>query len=404
MFAIVRCLMFGLAGLVCAGWVRAASFGEDLRFLREHVKDVVVLRQGDAQVAVVPSLQGRVMTSTVAGDDGDSLGWINRDLIGAGELQPHINAFGGEDRFWLGPEGGQFSIFFPPGADFDLEHWQTPAPIDSEPYALIDQSATQATFRHEMRLTNYSRAEFTLRLDRAIRLLSADAAWQALGTPADARIQLVAFESVNRITNLGARAWRKETGLLSVWILGMFPPSPATTIVVPIRSGPDPQLGPRVNSDYFGAVPSSRLRADDDLVFFSGDGRFRSKIGISPRRSRPVLGSYDASRKLLTIVQYTLPEGVTDYVNSSWQIQQQPFAGDVVNSYNDGPPSPGAPQLGPFYELESSSPAAALDSGQSLVHVHRTFHLTGDTATLSRIATAVLGASIDRIEHALTDR
>jgi hypothetical protein len=25
---------------------------------------------------------------------------------------PHINVFGGEDRFWLGPEGGQFSIFF----------------------------------------------------------------------------------------------------------------------------------------------------------------------------------------------------------------------------------------------------------------------------------------------------
>ena len=29
----------------------------------------------------------------------------------------HVNVFGGEDRFWLGPEGGQYSIFFVKGTN-----------------------------------------------------------------------------------------------------------------------------------------------------------------------------------------------------------------------------------------------------------------------------------------------
>jgi hypothetical protein len=83
-----------------------------------------------------------------------------------------------------------------------------------------------------------------------------------------------------------------------------------------------------------------------------------------------------------------------------WEIQKEPFAGDVVNSYNDGPPAPGAKPLGPFYELETSSPAAALDPGASLLHIHRTFHFVGDRDGLSRIAEAVLGVPLAEVESA----
>ena len=38
----------------------------------------------------------------------------------------HFNNYGGEERFWLGPEGGQFSLWFAPGAKQDLDHWLTP--------------------------------------------------------------------------------------------------------------------------------------------------------------------------------------------------------------------------------------------------------------------------------------
>jgi len=64
----------------------------------------------------------------------------------------------------------------------------------------------------------------------------------------------------------------------------------------------------------------------------------------------------------------------------------------VVNSYNDGPPSPGAKPLGPFYELESSSPALALKPGESATHIHRTIHLQGDENVVRDFGQAIFGA------------
>jgi len=380
------------------------TFDEDLAFLRRHV-EVVVLEDGaagGARVAVVPAWQGRVMTSTVGGSSPPSYGWINEELIASRRLQPHINAFGGEDRPWLGPEGGQFSIFFAKGDPFDLDHWQTPPLVDTEAWAVEEKGPRHVAFRHRGRLVNYSGAAFDLRIDRTVRLLDREAAARRLGVALPAAVRLVAFESENVLANAGSSAWTRESGLLSVWILGMFRPSPATTVVVPYREGPESERGPVVNDAYFGPVPKDRLAARDGVLYFKGDGRYRSKIGLSPRRARPVLGSYDAGRRLLTVVTFDMPEAASAYVNSMWEIQKEPFGGDVVNSYNDGPPAPGAKPLGPFYELETSSPAAALKPGQGSTHVHRTFHFEGPSADLDALARRLLGVGIDRIESALS--
>jgi hypothetical protein len=381
---------------------RPATFGDEVRFLRNYTPVVVLHDETKtAQVAIVPAWQGRVMTSTAGGENGPSHGWVNRELIASRTIQPHINVFGGEDRFWLGPEGGQFSVFFAKGAKFELADWQTPAPIDTMPFDLVEQSAQKAAFAAAFALTNYSGTRFDVRVGREVRLLPAATAWKALGVAAAPNLRLVAYETDNRITNAGTVPWGKETGLLSIWILGMFNPAPATTIVVPIKSGTEAELGVKVTSDYFGSVPPDRLVVRDNVIFFSGDGRFRSKIGVSPRRSRGVLGSYDGAAGVLTIVQFTQPEGVTDYVNSQWKLQDDPYSGDASNSYNDGPPSPGAKPLGPFYELESSSPAAALAPGASLTHVHRTVHLSGAEKDLDAVARVVLGVSLEEIRTAL---
>jgi hypothetical protein len=396
----------GLA-LLCAcavapGAAFGASFSDDVAFLQKHT-DVIVLsnRTGSARVAVVPSMQGRIMTSTSGGERGASFGWINRELIASKKFQPHINVFGGEDRFWMGPEGGQFSIFFAKGSPFELAHWFTPAPIDTEPFELVKQSRSDAQFRRSFSLTNYSGTRFEVAVDRTIRLLGNRNAWQQLGIEPAEGVNLVAFESINRVTNAGKQPWKKETGLLSIWVLGMFNPSPATTVVIPIKAGPEKELGPRVNADYFGKVPPDRLVTSEDVIFFSGDGEYRSKIGVGPLRSKPIMGSYDAAGKVLTLVQFTLPAGETNYVNSMWELQDNPYGGDVVNSYNDGPPAPGAKPLGPFYELESSSPAAALEPGRTIEHMHRTMHLSGPEVELDRIARHALGVSLRQISDAL---
>jgi hypothetical protein len=374
-------------------------FKDDLAFLEAHTRPIVLGdASGRARVAVSPDLQGRVMTSTAAGPDGLSFGWIGREAIASGVNNPHMNAFGGEDRFWLGPEGGQFSIFFRPGEPFDLDHWWTPPPVNEGSFDVAARDKDRVHFRKAMKLVNYSGTAFDLEVNREVRLLG-PAEVEALGVPVPAGVKMVAYATDNAITNRGANAWTKDTGMLSIWILGMFNPSAETTIVIPFKPGPEAELGPAVNDAYFGKVPADRLvvRESDGVLFFKGDGKHRSKIGISPRRVRPFAASYDAANGALTLVRLTVPEGATDYVNSMWEIQKEPFAGDVVNSYNDGPASPGAKPLGPFYELESSSPAAALAPGGTLSHVHTTIHFQGPAKALDGIARKVLGVGLAEI-------
>ena len=382
--------------------LRAQTFGDDVAFLQKHAAVMVLADpKTGARVAVCPDLQGRVMTSGTGGDPGPSFGWVNRELIASGRRDPHFNPYGGEDRFWLGPEGGQYALFFKKGDPFDLDHWFTPAAIDTEPYEVAGRAEDRVQFRKDMSLVNAAGTRFDIRLDRRVRLVPAAEAWPDLGLPEAPGVTVVAFESENRITNTGAAAWKKDTGLVSVWILGMFRPTPSTTVVVPFKPGPESTRGPAVNDAYFGKVPPDRLVVRDRVLFFRGDGERRAKIGIPPARALPVLGSYDARNRVLTIVQFSRDEGAdVDYVNSMWEIQARPYGGDVVNSYNDGPPAPGAKPLGPFYELETSSPAAALAPAASLVHRQRTLHLVGDRPGLDRVARRLLGASLAEIEAA----
>ena len=389
-------IMSGCGGKKAAA--PAAGFRADVDFLKQYAEVALLAGEGGAEVAVCPGLQGRVMTSSAGGADAPGFGWINRELIASGLNNAHINAFGGEDRFWLGPEGGQFSIFFKAGEPFDLDHWWTPPSVNEGAFDVVTREAGRIEFGKTMRLVNYSGTAFDLKVGRVVRTLGRAEAEALLGIALPAGLKLAAFVSENTLTNTGASAWRKETGLLSVWILGMFNPAPRMTVVVPFRPGPESVLGPAVNDAYFGKVPADRLVVMDGVLFFKGDGLRRSKIGISPLRAKNVLGSYDPDLGVLTIVQFNFPGGIRDYVNSMWQIQDNPYGGDVVNSYNDGPAQPGAKPLGPFYELETSSPAAALEPGVSLVHIHRTVHLVGSRQDLDRVALAVFGLGLGEIE------
>jgi hypothetical protein len=380
----------------CAGTRTApATFAEDLAFLRGHVETLVLSdASGNAKVALVPAWQGRVVTSSAKGDSGTSFGWINRELVASGKTAPHINVFGGEDRFWIGPEGGQFSIFFPKGSAFDYEHWQTPAQIDTQPFELVQKSPERALFSKEFQLVNWSGTTFDVGVTREIALVEPE---KVLGSPLPGNLEAVAFESRNTLTNRGAEAWRSGTGLLSIWILGMLNATPSTTVVVPF----EPNVpGQPVNDVYFGKVPAERLVVRDSVAFFRGDAGCRSKIGIAPSRARPVLGSWDAQNGVLTIVRFTFDRKAQGYVNSLWKLQDDPYGGDVVNSYNDGPSKPGEKQLGQFFELETSSPALALAPGQSWTHTHSTVHLVGERKALDMFARNVLGASLSEIENA----
>ena len=78
------------------------------------------------------------------------------------------------------------------------------------------------------------------------------------------------------------------------------------------------------------------------------------------------------------------------------QPQDNPYGGDVINAYNDGPTDDGT-VMGPFYEIETSSPGAALAPGQSLAHEQYTMHFQGDEASIGAIVQAIFGVDLNQI-------
>ena len=103
---------------------------------------------------------------------------------------------------------------------------------------------------------------------------------------------------------------------------------------------------------------------------------------------------------MLNIVTYNVQDAPNGFVNSIREHQKEPYVGDVINSYNDGSPEPGIAPLGPFYELETSSPAAALKPNETMKHIQRTFHIQGDEKLLKPLAQKLLGVDLKEIKGA----
>src|SRR5687767_7868721 len=142
----------------------AGQYGYDAAFLKKHNRNVIELQSNDgrSKVLVSADYQGRVMTSTANGDSGTSFGWINYALIESGKFKQQFNPVGGEERFWLGPEGGQYALYFKKGDSFAINHWQVPALIDTVAYEY--QAAPEnknVSFTKKAVLTNYAGTGFT---------------------------------------------------------------------------------------------------------------------------------------------------------------------------------------------------------------------------------------------------
>jgi hypothetical protein len=371
----------------------------DLEFLTKHNIRFKELKDKDsnASLIVVPGWQGRIMTSTDNRTSGESFGWINYKLIESGEINHHFNPFGGEERIWLGPEGGPFSIYFDKGNEQVIENWRVPKQLDTEAYKTVDLSESSIRFKKDFTLSNASGYLFDIMLDREVQIFSRKMAENYLGLALDESLSLVSYQSKNILTNNGESAWNNKTGALSIWILCMFNPSEKGVVFIPFKEGNDRELGPVVNDSYFGKVPEDRVVIEEGVIYFQTDGKYRSKLGVSPKRALPYCGSYDPVKQKLTVLWYSSLDRSMPYVNSIWGNQDNPFDGDAVNTYNDGPLEDGS-IFGPFYEIESSSPAAFLAPGERVEHIQRIFHISGDESKLNDITKELFGLSIEKIK------
>lgn len=362
---------------------KKGTYNYDLAFLKDHGIETIELKDSfsGAKVLLAPGLQGRVMTSSASGDSGKSFGWINYNFIESGKVSTQFNPYGGEERFWLGPEGGPYSIYFAEGAEQVFENWKVPAVLDTEGFDLKHADGQQVSLTKNTVLKNASGAEFNIGIDRKISILSRITVSSLFGIKIPEDLGVVAYQSENTITNKSTVAWTKDKGLLSIWLLCMFSPSPSTVVFVPYKTEGSSVI---VNDEYFGKVPADRLIVENGTAYFKIDGKLRSKIGIPPERAKTICGSYDADQNVLTLLWCTLPEQPKEYGNSRWGKQDNPYKGDAINSYNDGPVADGS-IMGPFYEIETSSPAAGLQPEESLNHTQRIVHIQGNEAELAQI-------------------
>lgn len=376
---------------------KEGSFGYDLNFLSKHDSVVVLKSDEQSQIIVSPKYQGKVFTSTANGNDGMSFGWVNYKAF-SGTADEHMNAYGGENRLWLGPEGGKFSLFFKPGSEMIFDNWKTPGAFDTESWSLIQKSDDEVRLQKEMELTNYKGTQLKLSIDRNVKLLGRQQIYRQTKVDLDGSVKVVGYQTMNILTNKGTREWTEATGVPCMWLLDMFKPSPETVIVIPFKKAAGQPFEKVATTDYFGQILPDRIKHTDEVLYFKADGKSRGKLGVVAGKAKPLAGSYDAKNKILTLIMFDVASNAR-YLNQEWNTTRPSFAGDAVNAYNDGPLKNGT-QMGPFYEIESVSPAAFLKPGQSVSHKHSVFHFTGSEDALNKIALKLFGINIHDIEKA----
>jgi len=376
------------------------TFGYDLNYLTQKDDNLVVLSgdDGKSQIIVSAKYQAKVFTSTADGLNGKSMGFVNYKFFDAGIVDEHMNGFGGENRFWLGPEGGKYSVYFKKDSEQIFDNWHAPKPIDIEPWDITILNAGNVSFNKEMEVTNYLGNQLKLRVNRSVSLIETRRIAVDLSIKLNPNVKAIGYTTENNIVNINDFEWTKETGTICTWILDMFNPAPRAITFIPFIEGDEKELGKVVTSDYFGEVPADRLKIQGNIIFLKTDGKFRSKLGLNAKRTQAIAGNYDPDSKRLTIITFDVDKNAV-YLNQEWNPGKDPLLGDAMNAYNDGPLDDGS-IMGPFLELESVSPAAFLKPLQSLSHKHTVYHFIGEEADLSLITEKLLGISLNDIKNA----
>lgn len=364
------------------------TFEQDLAILKE-IGDIEILTSEDAMIAVSGKIQGRVFTSSSNGLNGTSYGYFNRKAIKNNHWKSKFSSLGGEDRLWFGPQFGDYSIFFDSNKNQNTDDAIIAKDLDTIAFQTIEKTEKYIVFNAQMNIKNFSNFNFKLDVLRKVSILDSKEIERNLYLKIPSEVSTVAFETKNTIKNIGNEMWNKQTGLLSIWNLGCMLPSKNSIVFIPTK-GDSPKI-----TNYFTPIDDSRLKIIDGIIYYKADAEYLNKIGTLPENTLPIFGSYNPELNLLTIVEFTFNENGV-FVDSNTGVQKNPYAGDVINIFNDGVYKGGGP-FGPFFELETSSDSKELHMGEGQSHTHKTYHFEGNEIELSKITQQLFGISINEI-------
>ncbi|MFI3290250.1 MAG: DUF6786 family protein [Opitutales bacterium] len=371
------------------------TFQKDFTLLNQYA-DCHVLADGDSYIAVSPKLQARVLVASLDGVKGESLGWYNRKMIVNGTAEYAHNIIGGIDRFSLAPEGGDNALFFKKGDSIIAENWKAPAFLSTEPWQVIAKDEKHILFEKSASVVNAKDAKFDIKVLRQISILDKAQAGEFLGTEIAEDINMVAFQSINKITNEGSAKWQKEDGLIAESLQSCFTAGGNTYAFIPYKN--DEGLGNMYNDKYFDASDNEfRFLLTDDYARLRVDAKKLIEIGVNAKRSKSMALAYDANKNILTVVTYVAPSVDVPYITSMWQRSDDTLNGDAISVFNDGVSAQSSFDFDNYYEITTNSPALALEAKASQLHVHRVYQFYGSEYELGLLSEKLAGISIEEL-------
>lgn len=377
---------------------QAMQYAEVMNILKSSNHDGYTLKpyKRKGQVLVCPSLAGRVMGTSYTNDQGEFGGFINTKAFKE-DMKDSWDNWGGEERYWLCPEGGQFGLMFQ-GKENSFDNYTVQAGINNSKYTVVDISDLGNSLSMKCQFDLHNATGTRFQVESLRRITALDACPYLTGMIAE--INFVGFQSESTITNVGANAWSKQTGALAHWHLGQFLPGERVIVIIPFNQGIFSD--PPIREDYFvqfclnGKMPANRYWLKNGFALFKADGKCRTKIGQNRSRATGLLASYNLDSDEIIMMDYDYYPGL-EYASSYWYEQPEPYNGDCISFSAEGPISPKEPN-GRCYELEAMSPAMFLSPGQSFTFRTRVFHIRGPRLLIAGICHQHLGPEISMLE------
>ena len=323
------------------------SYHDALDYLAQKTTVIELYDQFGGRVAVSPEWNGRVLTSTCDGLDGDSFGCVNVQAIDIDRFED----FGGEDLWTISPLVHSFGI------ENIKEH--------------------KAVLQRTLQMNDANGAHVEFHLSRSISLLSRQKIGDLFGDAVADALELedvsaVGFRSENTVRS-------QEKAHIASRQRGMFNASPHTFVIVStppddFASEPFP-----AEIDYLGGSPHGRIRHLPQTLLIRADGHGQCQTTIPFSVAPPIFGAVELRFGTLTLWAFDLPDNSEE---------------DVVRIYNSGRPHTNELDWSEYYEMNCFSAAQRLRPEDSLTYRQYTIHINADNDTLDHLIRQIFDVSL----------
>ena len=329
------------------------SYHDVLNYLTQKTSVIELYDQLGGRVAVCPEWNGRILTSTCEGLEGDSFGFANVRVMDTDQFED----FGGEDQWTISPLIHSFTV----------ESIKENKAVLQRTLSMTDANGTPVEFHLSRTISLLNRQK--------IGTLFGDSITESLEQE---NASVVCFRTENTV-------WTKEKAWVASRQRGMFNASPHQCIIVLTPPEDDSESEPfPVDIDYMGGSPHNRIRHLPQALLIRADGHGRCRVTIPFSQSPPIFGAVELRFGTLTLWTFDLPDTSDE---------------DVVRIYNSGRSHGSALDWATYYEMNCFAAAQQLQPEQPLTYCQGTLHLNADNQTFGNIVQKIFDVSLEDISR-----